>query len=223
MAITTTEFASEFIDLLVAQGVVLTDATATKAAFVTELTNWLGGGDALTAGVANQLTTLIANFNAELLARTDFWFGTATGGPSSDGMYPFTLTDGTSVLNPSLAKLLSVTAKGDPGVNAATGFAFSVLGAFTPDELIDLIAGVPLTIVPANISGASMAAPTASTTYVVKKNGAAWGTVTFAAGTGAVTASFSSTAVVKNDRLELYAPHTLDATHANFGISIPGA
>lgn len=222
MALTTTGFADAFIDLLTAQGVVLTDPTATKTALVASLTDWLGGGDALTASVANRLTALFADFQAELLARTDFWFGSATGGPGADGQYPFTLTDGTSVLNPCLALLRSVMAKGDPGLNARTGIAFQVLGPMAGDELLGLVAVPAMTIDPANIIAVFTTAPAANTAFVVKKNGAAWGTITLAATTGVVSASFSTTTTANGDSVALYAPHSVDAALANPAITIPG-
>lgn len=125
MAITTTQYANDFIDLLTAQGVALTSPAATKTALAAKITDWMGGGDAIPAAIANSLSRAIADFNAEILARTDFWFGSATGGPLGDGFYPFTLTDGTAVTNPCLAKWLSGTARGLPGADAGVAFTFS--------------------------------------------------------------------------------------------------
>lgn len=120
--LTTTQFADDYVDALVAQGVALDDAAAFKTTFATQLTDWLGGGDAIPADLAYRLTIALGRMNAETVSRLDWLTGTATGGPNSDGYYEATEPDGTVVPYPCLAKIVEATAKGDPG---GVSFTFS--------------------------------------------------------------------------------------------------
>ncbi len=120
MAQTTSQFANDLVDLLVAQGVALSDAAALKTLIADELTDWMGGAEAFPADTAYRVIQYLGQHTAEMLERVDFWQGTATGGPLSDGNYPLTLADGTVVPVPCLAKILSLTEKGDAG-----GLAFT--------------------------------------------------------------------------------------------------
>jgi hypothetical protein len=108
MSLTTTQFANDYVNALVAQGVTLSNATAFKTTFANQLTDWLGGEDAIPADLAYRLTTALARINAETASRLDWLTGTATGGPNSDGYYPATAPDGSIFLFPSLAKMLAV-------------------------------------------------------------------------------------------------------------------
>ncbi|MCA3715069.1 hypothetical protein [Phenylobacterium sp.] len=122
MSLTTTQFANDYVNALAAQGVTLSNATSFKATFAAQLTDWLGGGDAIPADLAYRLTEALNRVNAETASRLDWLTGTATGGPNNDGYYIATAPDGTPVPFPSLAKTLQVTAKGDP---AGVSFLFS--------------------------------------------------------------------------------------------------
>ena len=115
MSLTTTQFANDYVNALVAQGVTLSNAAAFKTTFANQLTAWLGGGDAIPADLAYRLTDALARINAETASRLDWLTGTPTGGPNGDGYYTATAPDGSTFLFPCLAKTLQVTAKGDPG------------------------------------------------------------------------------------------------------------
>ncbi|MCA3730429.1 MAG: hypothetical protein INF03_12845, partial [Phenylobacterium sp.] len=122
MSLTTTQFANDYVNALAAQGVTLSNATIFKSTFAAQLTDWLGGGDAIPADLAYRLTTALARVNAETASRLDWLTGTATGGPNNDGYYIATAPDGSTFLFPCLARTLQVTAKGDP---AGVSFLFS--------------------------------------------------------------------------------------------------
>ncbi|MCA6346711.1 MAG: hypothetical protein IM622_13255 [Phenylobacterium sp.] len=121
MSLTTTQFANDYVNALVAQGVTLSNATAFKTTFANQLTAWLGGEDAIPADLAYRLTEALARINAETASRLDWLTGTTTGGPNSDGYYAATAPDGSIFLFPCLAKILAATAKGDP---AGVAFTF---------------------------------------------------------------------------------------------------
>ena len=108
MSLTTTQFANDYVNALVAQGVVLSNATAFKATFADQLTGWLGGGDAIPADLSYRLTEALNRVNAETASRLDWLTGTATGGPTSNGYYVATAPDGTTFLFPCLAKTLAI-------------------------------------------------------------------------------------------------------------------
>lgn len=126
MSLTTTQLASNFADELTAQGVALDDKPAFVAAFAGMLTAWLGGEDALPADTAYRLMQVMGAWNLDQLQRLDWWAGSATGGPNGDGLYPMTNAAGVTTSFPCLAKLLQVTAKGDPG---GVAYTFSTLTA----------------------------------------------------------------------------------------------
>jgi hypothetical protein len=115
MTLTTTQFAVSFADELTGQGLALDDKPAFAAAFAGMLTAWLGGEDALPADTAYRLMQVMGAWNLDQLQRLDWWAGSATGGPNGDGLYPMTNAAGVATSFPCLAKLLQVTAKGDPG------------------------------------------------------------------------------------------------------------
>lgn len=58
-------------------------------------------------------------------------------------------------------------------------------------------------------------AATASTTFIIKKNGAQVGTIVFGAGATAGVVTFSQTSKTKNDLITVHAPATPDATLAD--------
>jgi hypothetical protein len=108
MSLTTTQFANDYVNALVAQGVSLSNATAFKATFADQLTDWLGGGDAIPADLAYRLTDALNRINAETASRLDWLTGTVTGGPTSNGYYVATAPDGSTFLFPCLAKTLAI-------------------------------------------------------------------------------------------------------------------
>jgi hypothetical protein len=108
MSLTTTQFANDYVNALVAQGVALSNAAAFKTTFANQLTAWLGGADAIPADLAYRLTEALARINAETTSRLDWLTGTVNGGPNNNGYYPATTPDGSTILFPCLAKMLAV-------------------------------------------------------------------------------------------------------------------
>lgn len=82
------------------------------------------------------------------------------------------------------------------------------------------VAPYALTITQANCKAKASVAATASTVFVIKKNGTQIGTFTFAI--GGTTASFSITtsAVAVDDLITVHAPTTADPTLANISFLI---
>lgn len=147
--------------------------------------------------------------------------GTSTGGPAGDGYFEVGLFGGGTVLLPSPAKYETLLAH---GADAQTGLAFSIIGPFNANELLQLVSPPgDIVINPALISGWARLVPTADSIFPVKKSGATWGTVTFKAGShNDVRASFASDSIIRGDAAMLYAPGSVDATLADFSVTIPG-
>lgn len=123
--LTTADFVGLLIDDLIAQGLTVGDAAALKAVWTTRHVDWMGG-DAVPIDLQRSLVITVGAMNAEMLQRVDFWTGTASGGPHSDGTYDLTLPDGTVEAYPCLAKIMATMAKGDP---AGTQLTFSTTTA----------------------------------------------------------------------------------------------
>lgn len=173
------------------------------------------------ADLANSVTTWVSAA-ATRDAQYNAWaVGTATGGPNGDGTYPINIFGGGTISLPCPAKLLGTVTH---GADAKTGISFSVLGPMNANELLAIqVTPGPLTIDTLNIAGFCFTTPTADTVITVKKNGAAWGTVTFKAGQNAtITQSFSSNTLLKGDAVSVHAPASPDATFANFALTLPG-
>lgn len=152
----------------------------------------------------------------------DLWAaGTPTGGPYGTGEYPLHTLAGGTIIVPSIQKLLTLV---QHGADAKTGLAFSVVGGYNGGELLEMI-GVPgpLVIDSSSVSGWAENAPTDDSTFVLKRNGAAWGTVTFHGGfSNNITCSFSTNSLANGDAVMLYAPAVIDPTLQNFTLTIPG-
>ena len=66
-------------------------------------------------------------------------------------------------------------------------------------------------------------AATAATTIAIRKNGSAWGTITWAADATAATVTIASPTVAAGDLIEFVAPTPADATLAHVAITLAGA
>lgn len=106
MAITTAQFAADYAALLEAQGVVLEDRPLFVVTFAGQLTDWLGGGDAIPAELAYRLKQTLGYWNAFSSGMVGFLTIDAEGGPNGDGTV--TIVDGLGVTHTidSLARLV---------------------------------------------------------------------------------------------------------------------
>jgi hypothetical protein len=140
-----------------------------------------------------------------------------------------TKADKTTVDSLSTA-VASATTKADSALSAAnTAAAIYDIGGFSqgkPDvssSLFRLAAPRAFTL-PANLAGSiakAGTAATASTVFIIKKNGSQIGTMTFAA--GGSTASFSlasQVSVAVGDIIDMVAPATQDATLSDVSVTI---
>jgi hypothetical protein len=174
------------------------------------------------ADVLSSTVDLIALFDGREDEMRAWWAGTATGGHNADssisdgvapngGFYPATNSVGVTSYLPSIAYLRTIMLKGDQGVAAAQDVAIDITGTFGPNEYIaGFICPHATTFVPASSYAKCRTAPVSSYTIVIKKNGSAWGTIVFGAGstTGAVT--ISSPSLIAGDLVEYFAPATPD-------------
>lgn len=205
----------------------LAAGTISPTAFVASMQSYTDGWIGIAASdavLAQQVTNLVSDV-VQRDANFDAWVnGSAVGGPNGDGNYPLTTLAGGVFTAPCIAKMLTLVAH---GADAKTGLSFDCLGPWNPGELLRVMSpGGSLVLDTAGIVGGSLIAPTGAPVVTFKKNGLAWGTVTFgigATGFGVVTAqSFTSNAVLPNDLIAMYAPAAGDATFADFTITLPG-
>lgn len=164
----------------------------------------------------------------------DWMAGTVLGGYNSDG----TVSDGVAphggywplsnglvtyyVQSP--AKMVHDTMKGDKGDNASQDFAIDVVGTFGPSEYMGgFIAPIAATYNPSGSYATAGVAPTSSFVVTIKKNGAAWGTITYSAGSTTGTVAISSPTVVAGDIIDYYGPATPDATFTHFKHTLRGS
>lgn len=143
------------------------------------------------------------------------------GGVNGDGMVTFTTIDGATFTYPCLQKLVSDMAKGD---DARQDLAFFFAYNFAPSELIwSYTAVADVTYDISQSFALCKSAPASPATITILKNGAAWGTITFAAGstTGVIAAAVPSQA--RGETLEFIAPATFDAAFANVSGTFAGA
>jgi hypothetical protein len=196
----------------------------TAAGFQTAMESYTDGWIGIAASdsvLAGKVTDLVSNVVARD-SNFDNWInGTAYGGPNGDGSYPLTSLSGGTVLLPCPARMMTLVTH---GADAKTGLAFEVLGPWNPGELVGMksVSG-GLIIDTAAITGGCLIAPTGSPIVTFKKNGSAWGSVTFvAATTNVITQSFSSNILNRGDLIAMYAPASGDATFLNFAVTFPG-
>ena len=133
MALTNAEFATAFAAVLDDfKNNVITEAglvTASQALF----DQWVLGG-ASVATAAKLSSEAIASLNTFLEQSIDWYAGTATGGPDSDGLYPLTDTAGNTYSVPSPAKLIAdlggITPKGHVADVASLPASGNAIGDF---------------------------------------------------------------------------------------------
>lgn len=181
-------------------------------------------GDARTARFVSLVVATDTFENRLSAAVADWYTGTADGGPNGDGLYPLPNADGEDYLVPSPALLTEVIAKGDPGRDAV----FVVTASFKQDfganeELDDWQAPFDQEFAPADCMARLKVAPTGAVVFRITKNGADWGTISFAAGSNSGVHSIASPTVVKGDVLTWWAPVSADPTARNAVFSLVGA
>ena len=199
MSLTTTQFANDYVNALVAQGVSLSNATAFKATFAGQLTDWLGGGDAIPADLAYRLTDALNRINAETASRLDWLTGTVTGGPSGNGYYVATAPDGSTFLFPCLAKTLAILTAA-AGVTNLTTTRNSTSVTVVADTGTDAVlpaassteAGVMTAADKAKLDGITPGAGSGTTNLTASRNATSV-TVLSDTGTDAVLAAASAT------------------------------
>jgi hypothetical protein len=211
MPISTTTFATNLASLL-----------GLDAGHTTSLISLVLSWDPTTpTDLASAVQTLVTNVGLRDTSYNAYLTGTPTGGPLGDGNYPVNLLGGGTMTLPCPAKVQSLITH---GADAQTGIVLDVLGPYNNSELLRMIVVPgPLIVNPGATVGYCKTVATSDSVFVLKKNGAAWGTITFVAGQhAALVASFSSANLIAGDVVELYAPTVVDATLANFSFTIPG-
>ena len=143
------------------------------------------------------------------------------------------LSDQSKIVNPKIEQTLPQTAESTVTLqdvnNAVAAAAVYDIGGFSqgkPDassSMFRLVAPRAFTL-PANLAGSiakAGTAATASTVFIIKKNGTQIGSMTFAASssTGAFTFA-SQVSVAVGDIIDLVAPATQDATLSDVSVTI---
>lgn len=181
-------------------------------------------GDARYASLVAQITATVTLENRAIQLIADWYVGTATGGPNNNGQYPLRNSEGIEYLVPSPALLAEVMEKGDQGNAAVHGFGFYVQYHMGPsEEVMAYVSSFTETFAPTLSRAKAGLAATASTVITIKKNGAAWGTITFAAAGTTGTWVIAAPTIVAGDVLTFHAPSTPDATLGNIAITLAGA
>lgn len=202
----------------------LAAGTITQSQFVTNLLTPTNGWIGIAASdmvLADKITSTVAAVTTRDSNFDDWCSGTPTGGPYGNGEYPLQTLAGGTIIVPCIEKLLTLVTH---GADAKTGMAFSVIGGYNANEILDIV-GAPGAFVldPSSVSGWARNAPTANSTFTFKKNGAAWGTVTFVGGyANNVTCSFSSNTLANGDAVMMIAPAVVDSTLQDFVITLAG-
>lgn len=110
------------------------------------------------------------------------------------------------------------------GGDTAYDIVFQMEGVSTASEIIGRFGAVRAYTIPANCAGAyaeADSAATASTVFLLKKNGTQFGTMTWGIGETVATIVSDETAFAIDDLLTWVAPGTADATLSGIGVTIP--
>ena len=222
MTITNDAFSAGLADAVAAFHAGGTEATL-SAAILALLNDW-AGLQVSNPALAAQMSNLVASWNGRELEFRDWVGGSATGGPSNNGLYPMTNGLGVTSQVPCPAKLAAVIAKGDPGVDAKTDLAVFVQGQMGGGEtILFFVASADMSFVVANCRAKSKGAPATSKVITWKKNGAAWGTVTFAGGATTGVWAIAAPTLAAGDTLEGIAPAVQDTAFTDLSLNFAGA
>lgn len=103
------------------------------------------------------------------------------------------------------------------------GLSSSCAGKPAASEMVGSgIAPYALTLSAANSKAEALVAATASTVFLIKRDGTQIGTITFAAAGTTGTIAYSSTAITEDQHLTIHAPATPDATLADLSFLLKG-
>jgi hypothetical protein len=201
------------------------DATEFQTSMAALLPDWDGTVEDAARRAMVAIQSLNAGLDAQFSRDQDIsaWaLGSATGGPASDGIFPIRV--GTSTVNlPSPAKLTSMTLKGDPGTPSPQDVAIDVTGTFAASEYIaGFIVPENTTFIPGSSFAKSGTAPGAAYVIAIKKNGAAWGTITFAGGSTTGVTAIAAPTTVAGDLVQYFAPATFDGAFSHLTHSLKG-
>lgn len=132
-----------------------------------------------------------------------------------------------ALTNAGTSKQVFTTTLSGPGwVDLPYDLAFMLEYVPTSDEIIGRYVSTRAFSIPAGATGSlakAGTAATAETIFTLKKNGASFGSITFAAsGTTGTFAVASTTSFAAGDILTIHAPNTADATISKLGITFIG-
>jgi hypothetical protein len=176
--------------------------------------------------LAAQITTFVANAGTRDANYNNYFAGTASGGPTNNGIYPITLFSGTVVYLPCPALLAQNIQR---GADASTGINFQVIGPYNANEQLGSITVQDAMVIDVtNVFGQCGVRPTANTTFTLKKSlaggaaqGVVLGTIAWPANSWVPgSATLSTNTLAQGDSCELWAGSTIDATLANFSINL---
>lgn len=176
--------------------------------------------------IAAQIVDLISKWNNREDQMVAWLGGTPTGGPNGDGLYPLTNELGVTYMVACPAKMVSVTQKGDKGDDAKVDLVIQAQFAVGASEpLPPFISSSSLTFTPSACKAWAKSVPAGSpVTMTATKNGAAWMTCTWAAGSQVGTVSFTgSPSLVAGDVVEPYGPATFNSAFQSPTITLAGA
>ncbi|AKU43558.1 hypothetical protein CPT_Seuss32 [Caulobacter phage Seuss] len=176
--------------------------------------------------IAAQIVDLIDKWNNREDELVAWLAGTATGGPNNNGLYPLTNELGVTYMVACPAKMVQVTQKGDKGDDAKVDLIIQAQFAVGASEpLPPIIAAAAITFTPASCKAWAKGAPSGSAvTMTATKNGAAWMSCTWAAGSQTGTVSFTgSPSLAVGDIVEPYGPATFNSAFQSPTITLAGA
>ena len=221
MTISNDAFSAGLADAVAAFHAGGTEATL-SAAILTLLNDW-AGLQVSNPALAAQMSNLVASWNGRELEFRDWVGGSATGGPSNNGLYPMTNGLGVTSQVPCPAKLAAVIAKGDPGLDAKTDVAFWFQGQIGAGEVLArFVAPGAMAFSVAACRANAKGAPAMVRTIALTKNGAAWASVAWTSGQNAGAWTIASPALAGGDIVEVIAPTPQDTAFTDISMTLAG-
>jgi len=220
MVQSTADFSADFAALVESR----LAETITSGQFSTNLTALLtdqyGTGMLANQILSAQISAFVEQWRLDRSMFRDFLTEPADGGPLGDGMITMTDGAGGTFPSPSLEKLKVDIARGFP---AKTDLPMYFQFNFGADELLGVYEAVGSQTFDVSLSKAGcVTAPTASAVITIKKNGAAWGTITYAPASLVGVIVIADPTLVADDLLTFHAPTVADATFAFAHFTLAG-